>query len=97
MSSSQTSSSSSDTHPLSPMLDLGIRVDVVVGTASITVRDCLKLKRHSVVRLQRSAGSDLDLQVGDIVVASGEVVVVDASTAIRIAEIAQPPGLEPEA
>jgi flagellar motor switch protein FliN/FliY len=79
------------------MLDLGIHVDVVVGMTSITVRDCLKLKRHSVVRLQRSSGSDLDLQVGGIVVASGEVVVVDESTAVRIADLAQPPGSEPEA
>ena len=97
MSSSQTSSSNSDAHPLSPMLDLGIGVDVVVGTTWITVRDCLKLKRHSVVRLRRSSGSDLDVQVGGIVVASGEVVVVDESTAIRIADIAHPPGSEPEA
>jgi len=78
------------------MLDLGIHVDVVVGTTSITVRDCLKLKRQSVVRLKRSSGSDLDLTVGGIVVASGEVVVVDESTAVRISDIAQPAGAEPE-
>ena len=82
--------------PLGPMLDLGIHVDVVVGTTSITVRDCLKLKRQSVVRLKRSSGSDLDLTVGGIVVASGEVVVVDESTAVRISDIAQPAGAEPE-
>ena len=82
--------------PLEPMLDLGIHVDVVVGTTSITVRDCLKLKRQSVVRLKRSSGSDLDLTVGGIVVASGEVVVVDESTAVRISDIAQPSGAEPE-
>ena len=97
MSSSPTSSSNSDGHPLAPMLDLGIWVDVIVGTTSITVRDCLKLRRQSVVRLRRSSGSDLDLQVRGIVVASGEVVIVDESTAVRIADIAPPPGAEPEA
>ena len=99
MSSSQTSSSSSDApaHPLAPMLDLGINVDVIVGTSSITVRECLKLRRQSVVRLKRASGSDLDLVVGGVLVASGEVVVVDESTALRIADIAQPPGAEPEA
>lgn len=78
------------------MFDLGIAVDVVVGTTSITVRECLKLHRQSVVRLRQSSGSDLNLHVAGVPVASGEVVIVDESTAVRISDIAQPPGSEPE-
>ena len=98
MSSFPTSSSSSSKpdHPLAPMFDLGIAVDVVVGTTSISVRECLKLRRQSVVRLKQSSGSDLALLVSGVAVASGEVVIVDESTAVRISDIAQPPGAEPE-
>jgi flagellar motor switch protein FliN/FliY len=77
------------------MFDLGIAVDVVVGTASITVRECLGLRRNSVIRLEESSGADLDLSVHGVTVASGEVVIVDESTAVRIAEIATPPSSEP--
>jgi len=98
MSSSPTSSSSSNKseHPLASMFDLGIAVDVLVGTTSISVQECLKLHRQSVVRLTQSSGSDLTLRVSGVAVASGEVVIVDESTAVRISEIAQPPGAEPE-
>jgi flagellar motor switch protein FliN/FliY len=97
MSSSPTLLSSADStaHPLGSMFDLNVSVQVAVGTASITVRDCLKLRRHSVVRLRESAGSDLSLSLNGVLVASGEVVIVDDSTAIRIADIAQPSSSEP--
>ena len=97
MSSSQTSLSSAETapHPLGSMFDLKVSVQVAVGTASITVRDCLKLRPHSVVRLRESAGSDLSLSLNGVVVATGEVVIVDDSTAVRIAEIAKPSNAEP--
>jgi len=98
MSSSLISSSSSSKpeHPLAPMFDLGIAVDVVVGTTSISVRDCLKLHRQSVVRLVQGSGTDLTLRVSGVAVATGEVVIVDESTAVRISDIAHPPGAEPE-
>ena len=103
MSSSPTLSSSSDKtaaanaeapHALTGMLDVVCRVDVVLGTGSISVRDCLKLRRMSVVRLVQSAGADLEVRVHGVTAASGEVVIVDDSTAIRVTNIAPPPGLQ---
>ena len=77
------------------MFDVTCEVDVVVGTTSITVRDCLKLRPRSVVRLKQVSGADLDLSVNGIVIASGEVMIVDDSTSIRVVQIAEPPGGEP--
>ncbi len=95
MSSSQTSSSSTEpvTVPAG-MLDVVCRVDVVLGTGSITVGDCLKLRRQSVIRLAQSAGSDLEVRVHGVPAAEGEVVIVDDSTAIRVTAIARPAGEE---
>lgn len=100
MSSSPTSSSSSELppvvaalpHPYAGMLDVVCRVDVVLGTGSITVRDCLKLQRLSVVRLGQSAGSDLEVRVHGVPAAKGEVVIIDDSTAIRVTEVMAQPG-----
>ena len=74
------------------MLDVACRVDVVLGTGSITVRDCLKLQQLSVIRLDQSAGSDLEVHVHGVPMAAGEVVIVDESTAIRVTAVTPPPG-----
>ena len=97
MSSSPNSSSSSkpDSHPLRSLFDLKIPVDVVVGTAAITVADCLRLRPHTVIQLLKASGANLDLMAPGAIVASGEVVIVDNSTALRVTDIAQPPSAEP--
>ncbi len=100
MSSSPTLSSSSEhaaPHVLDGMLDVVCRVDVVLGTGSITVRECLKMQRQSVLRLAQSAGSDLEVRVHGVAGASGEVVIIDDSTAIRVTEVSRPPGGEARA
>jgi len=98
MSSSQISSSSSDAAPqsehLSPMLDVLCTVDFVLGSGSLKVRDCLQLGIHSIVPLQQSAGSDLEVRVHGITIASGEVVIVDDTTALRISKVTPPAGVE---
>ncbi|HQZ37930.1 MAG TPA: FliM/FliN family flagellar motor C-terminal domain-containing protein [Vicinamibacterales bacterium] len=98
MSSSLTSSSSSSEiasgDPLAGVLDVDCAVEFVIGTGRMTVRDCLRLERSSIVRLEQSAGSDLELRVQGHPLAAGEVVVVDDSTALRISRVIPPAGAE---
>ena len=96
MSSSPSSSSSSDAagDPLAPLHDVTCRVDVVLGSASMTVRECLTLQRDSLIRLTQSAGNDLQVVVNGVAVALGEVVIIDNSTAVRITDILAPPSNE---
>lgn len=95
MSSSPTSSSSSDAAPgrLQAMADVVCRVDFVIGTGRMKIRDFLRLGPHSVVRLDQAAGADLDLRVNGIGLAQGEVAVMDDSAALRITRIAVPAGV----
>ncbi len=79
---------------LVPLNDVACNVDVWLGTATISVRDCLHMKRHSIIRLQQSAGSDMQVVVNGVLVAHGEVVIIDDSTAIRVTEIAAPPSAD---
>jgi flagellar motor switch protein FliN/FliY len=69
-------------------------VDVVLGTSSMSVRDCLSMKRHTVIRLNESAGGDMQVVVNGIAIANGEVVIIDNSTAVRITDILPPPSCE---
>jgi flagellar motor switch protein FliN len=90
-----TQPSASGPAPLVGLLDVTCPVDVLVGTATITVRECLKLRRQSIVRLGQPSGADLDICVQGIVLAAGEVVIEDETTAVRILQIAQPPEGQP--
>jgi flagellar motor switch protein FliN/FliY len=106
MSSSPSSSSSSELVPLAEaaaahqaphfagFLDVRCRLSVVLGTGTISVRDCLGLTRSSVIRLEQSAGEDLQVAVSGIELARGEVVIIDDSTALRLTEISRAPGGE---
>ena len=97
MSSSPTSSSSSEPPPgpgvLLAMADVICGVDFVIGSGRMKIRDFLRLGSHSVVRLDEAAGSDLELRVNGIVLAQGEVAVMDDSAALRVTRIAMPAGV----
>ena len=90
MSSSPISSSSTSADPVEAFAELGnIMCDVwvLLGTGNVSVRRCLALQRQSVLRLDQSAGEDLQVLVNGSLVARGEVVIVEDSTAIRITDI----------
>ncbi len=94
MFSSQSSSSSSETSvavDLGRLGDVVCRVEVALGTGTISVRHCLALERGSTIALRQVAGSDLQVMVNGVPVALGEVVIVDDSTAIRLTDILPPP------
>jgi len=97
MSSSQSLSSSSDAvtpASVAPLFDVVCKVDVVLGTATMSVGECLRLKKNSVIRLAQSAGGDMTVLINGIGVAAGEVVIIDDSTAIRITDILPAPSSE---
>ena len=77
-----------------PLNDVVCEVDVMLGTAAMSVRECLGLRREAIIRLTRIAGADMQVVVNGVVVAYGEVVIVDESTAIRITELVAPPSNE---
>jgi len=93
MSSSQTSSSNSDLGPLAvfmPLSDVPCPVAVMLGTGSITLRECLALSVNSIVALRQSAGEDLSVVVNSVALARGEVVIVEDNASLRITEIIPP-------
>ena len=79
---------------LTAMLDVRCSVDFILGTGTVTMRECLRLQRHSVVRLIQREGADLSVSVRGVTIATGEVVIIDDSTALRISHVRPPPGLE---
>jgi flagellar motor switch protein FliN len=96
MSSSPSSLSSSDAAapalpgPMAWLVDVPCRVEFVLGTCQVKVRDCLQFERDTVVPLDQPAGTDLELRAEGVRLATGEVVVVDDRAGLRINQILPP-------
>ena len=72
-------------------VELGVTAEL--GRARLTVRNVLNLAPGSIVELDRTAGSPVDVLVNGTLIARGEVVVVDEEFGIRSSEIVgRPPG-----
>lgn len=69
------------------MHDLRCPVTVLLGTGRITVRQCLELKPGSVVALRQAVGEDLELSINGVLIAQGEVVIVEDTTSLRVTSV----------
>ena len=69
------------------LMDVGLPVRVEMGRARLTVEELLKLRKGSVVQLDRTAGEPVNLYVRDKCFARGEVVVAGNNFAFRVTEV----------
>ena len=77
----------SPSHDLDIIKNVPVRVSAVLGKARLQVRDLLKLKSGTVVKLDRKVGEAIDIHVNDRLVARGEVIINEDRLAISITEI----------
>jgi flagellar motor switch protein FliN len=70
-------------------LDIPLDVEVELDRRILTVRQILELDRGSVVRMNRSAGENLDVRIGGALVGFGEIVVNETTTGIRLTDFQQ--------
>lgn len=73
--------------PIDAVYDVPVLVSAVLGTAKMQVSDLLKLKRGSIVELERRVGDPVDIYVNNRLIAKGEVVSVDEKLAITLTEV----------
>lgn len=76
--------------PLDRLLDVTVTVTAELGRATLPISSVLNLNVNSVLELKRGVGEPVDLLVQGVLLARGEVVVVDDCFAVRIKEIAEP-------
>ena len=72
---------------LAAVFDVPIRIQAVLGRASLEVATLLRLSRGSVIELDRKVGEAIDIFVNNRLVARGEVVVVDERLGVTMTEI----------
>jgi flagellar motor switch protein FliN/FliY len=69
------------------LADVEMGVTAELGRTRMTVKELLALTPGSVVELDRTAGSPVDVLVNGTLVARGEVVVIDEEFGIRITDV----------
>ena len=72
---------------LAPVFDVPVGISAVLGKASMSVAQLLKLGAGSVLELDRKVGEAIDIYVNNRLVARGEVVVVDDRLGVTMTEI----------
>ena len=72
---------------LAPVFDVPVNISAVLGKASLSVAQLLKLGAGSVLELDRKVGEAIDIYVNNRLVARGEIVVVDERLGVTMTEI----------
>ncbi|TVP58337.1 MAG: flagellar motor switch protein FliN [Halomonadaceae bacterium] len=81
----------SNLHPdLDVILDIPVTISMEVGNTSIPIRNLLQLNQGSVIELDRLAGEPLDVLVNGMLIAHGEVVMVNEKFGIRLTDVISP-------
>lgn len=70
--------------------DVSLQVTVELGRTSKNIREILSFSPGSIIGLDKLEGEPVDIFVNDMLFAKGEVVVIDESFGVRIAEIISP-------
>jgi len=78
---------SSDSGTLALLLDQMVCVGVVVGRTRLPLENLLKLTTGSVLELESTVKTPVEVFVNDQVLASGDVVVVDGNYGVRIQSV----------
>ena len=61
-------------------MDICVDLDQVV----ISLEKVLRLEQGSVIKMNRSAGENISISIGGILIAFGEIVIIEAAMGVRI-------------
>lgn len=75
---------------LMPFIDTRFKLEIQLGTATMTIRDLLDLDVGSLVELKKSAGEPMEVLCKGRPIMRGEVTVLEDSLGLRIVEIVDP-------
>ena len=72
------------------LFDVKLSIIVEVGRTQMPISDLLELEEQSIIELDSMVGQPLDIRANDLLVARGEVIVVNEKFAVRITDIISP-------
>jgi flagellar motor switch protein FliN len=67
--------------------DISLEISVELGRTRLLIKDILQLTSGSIIELEKIAGEPVDLLANGLLIARGEVVVVEDSFGVRITQV----------
>jgi flagellar motor switch protein FliM len=74
--------------------EAGITISVELGSTLMPVKEILEMCEGTIVELDKLAGEPVDVKANGVLIARGEVVVIDENFGVRITEIVGKMGME---
>ncbi len=81
---------STTSNDLDMIMDIPVQLSVELGRTKIPIKELLQLAQGSVVELSALAGEPLDILINGLLIAQGEVVLVNEKLGIRVTDIITP-------
>lgn len=78
-------------HEITFLNEIEVTATVELGRTSMPIREVLKLRRGSVLELDKLVGQPADLLVNNTTMAKGEVIVINERFGFRITKFITPP------
>ena len=72
------------------VLNVPVNISLRVGSTDISIRDLVRLVEGSVIALDRDATQPMDVLVNGMLIAHGEIVVVDDKFGVRLTDVVSP-------
>jgi flagellar motor switch protein FliN len=71
---------------IAPLADIPLDIEVELDRRILTIGAILDLKAGSVIRMGRSAGENIDILIGGVLVGFGEIVIIEDNMGVRITD-----------
>lgn len=86
-----TGAAQSATHnDLEMIMDIPVQLSVELGRTRMPIKDLLQLAQGSIVELTALAGEPMDIMINGLLIAQGEVVLINEKLGIRVTDIITP-------
>lgn len=75
---------------LDVVMDVPVTLSLEIGRTRVSIRHLLSYTKGSVIELDRAAGEPMDVLINGMLIAHGEVVVVNDKFGIRLTDVVSP-------
>ncbi|MDR3700078.1 MAG: FliM/FliN family flagellar motor switch protein [Candidatus Sulfopaludibacter sp.] len=71
---------------IAPLGEIPVDIEIELDRRIMTTREVLRLEAGSIIGTTRSAGENIDIYIGGVLSASGEIVLIENSLGVRITD-----------
>jgi flagellar motor switch protein FliN/FliY len=71
---------------IASLAEIPVEIEVELDRRTMRTREVLELEEGMVLRTSRSAGENIDIYIGGVLCASGEIVVIENALGVRITD-----------